>query len=103
MPIDKSLRALNRYTCREILDVLRRGPQSVAAITSGFKFSSRPNISQALSLLLDAGLVSRRHEGRQNFYQLQPDAFQELLTYLKGLQRDARVRSRAGRRRMLNP
>ena len=99
MPIDKSLRALNRYTCREILDILRHGPNSVAEISSKSKYGSRPNVSQALSLLLDAELVSRRHEGRRNFYQLQPDACQELLAYLKGLQRDAR----ASRRRRSNP
>jgi len=29
------------YTCREILDILRCGPRSVAEITSGFTFSDR--------------------------------------------------------------
>lgn len=102
MSIGKSLRALNRYTCRKILDGLRRGPKSVEEIAAHVKFSSRPNISQALSVLLDAGLVSCRREGRQNFYQLQPFAFQELVTYIKGLQRDGKAGSRPSRRPMLN-
>ena len=102
MSLDKSLRALNRYSCREILDQLRRWPMSVAEIAAPY-FSSRPNVSQALSLLLDAGLVSRHREGRQNFYRIRPLAFQELLTYIKGLHRDAKKGSRLRRGPALNP
>lgn len=90
----KSFRALNRHSARQVLDILRRGPKSVADIHSQVKFGSRANVSQALTILLKAGLVSRHRQGRQNFYQLQPEPFLELLSYLNLLHRDAKRGSR---------
>jgi DNA-binding transcriptional ArsR family regulator len=78
--------------CREILDILRRnGPQSVAEIHSRIKIGSRASVSQSLALLLKAGMVSVQRQGRNNLYQLRPAPFRELLSYLKGLHRDARA------------
>ena len=87
MSIDKSLRALNRYTCRKVLEQLRRGPLTVAEIHSRMNMGTRAGVSQALARLLDAGLVSRRRQGRNHFYQLRPSGFAELVTYLKALAR----------------
>jgi DNA-binding transcriptional ArsR family regulator len=84
MALNKSFRALNRYTCRKTLDCLRAGPQPVAEIAARLKLGTRANISQALALLLEAGLVVRRRQGRQHFYEIKPAAFEELTDYLRG-------------------
>jgi DNA-binding transcriptional ArsR family regulator len=82
MALNKILRALNRYTCRKVLDELRRGPKSVGNIAASFTYSSRPNVSQALQLLLEAGLVTRRRQGRLHFYEIKLSGFKELDGYL---------------------
>lgn len=89
MAIDKTIRALNRYACLQVLDRLRRGPKSVREIAASFKIGTRASVSQALALLLDAGLVSRRREGRLHYYQLRASGFKELARYLQRLARDA--------------
>jgi DNA-binding transcriptional ArsR family regulator len=90
MPLDASFHALNRYTCREVLDILRRGPQSVSEIHSQVKVGSRANVSQAIALLLKAEMVSMRRQGRNSIYRLRPAQFRELARYFKGLAHDAR-------------
>lgn len=90
MSLTDSLTALKRYTCRRVLEQLRGGPKTVAEIAAPFQYSSRPNVSQALALLLKAGLVSRHRQGRQHYYRLRPKAFEELVSYLQKLAEDAR-------------
>lgn len=91
MSLDASFRALNRYMCRKIIDILRRrGPQSVAEIHSRLKLTSRPNISQALALLLKADMVFIRRQGRNNIYLLRPAPFLELGRYCSRVVEDAR-------------
>lgn len=89
MSISKTLRALNRYTARQVLDRLRHGPMSVRDIAATFKFGTRTHVSQALALLLYAGLVTRRREGRVHYYQVRAPGFNELVRYLKKLAQDA--------------
>ena len=90
MSLTNSFTALHRYSCRQVLEQLRRGPKSVADITAHINSTSRPNISQALSLLLKAGMVSRRRQGRLHYYQLRSAPFVELVSYLQKLANDAR-------------
>jgi DNA-binding transcriptional ArsR family regulator len=89
MAIDKTIRALNRYISLKVLDQLRRGPKSVNNIAADMKIGSRVGVSQALALLLDAELVTRRREGRLHYYQLRASGFKELAGYLRVLVRDA--------------
>jgi DNA-binding transcriptional ArsR family regulator len=92
MSLDNSFRALNRYMCRKIIDILRRrGPLSVAEIHSRIKVGSRASVSQSLALLLNAGMVSVQRQGRNNIYQLRPAPFRELLSFFNGLHRNART------------
>src|SRR5512133_2648024 len=63
MSLFASFHALNRYTGREVLDVLRKGPQSVSDIHAQIKVGSRASISQALAVLLEADMVSMRRQG----------------------------------------
>lgn len=90
MLLDASFHALNRYTCRKVLDILRHGPQSVSEIHSQADFSSRSNISQAIALLLKAEMVSIRRQGRNTIYQLRPAQFRELARYAAGLASNAK-------------
>lgn len=64
MSLDHSFRALNRYTCQEVLEILRDGAKSVSEVHEKVKIGSRPNVSQALAALMEARLVDRRRVGR---------------------------------------
>ena len=65
-------RAVADPTRRAILDLLRSGRQPVADIARGFPVS-RPAISKHLRILREARLVSERREGRNRFYELNPE------------------------------
>ncbi len=54
---------------RELLDILRDGEQPVGDLVAatGLSYSL---VSQHLGVLLDAGVVARRPEGRQRIYRL---------------------------------
>ncbi len=85
-------RALYRETCRKVLEILRRGPLSVAEIHAqlpGYQ-TSRVSVSQALDLLVKAQFAGVRREGRNRIYRLRPDTLQELARYFTRLARDAR-------------
>jgi DNA-binding transcriptional ArsR family regulator len=55
---------------RRLLQLLASGEQSVSTLAAPFDVS-RSAISQHLGVLLDAGLVTRRRAGRQQYYALQ--------------------------------
>lgn len=71
---------------RQILDRLSEGDATVKALAAQFDVS-RPAISQHLAILLDAGLVTRQPEGRENYYHLQADRLQEVEVWLRHYQR----------------
>jgi DNA-binding transcriptional ArsR family regulator len=54
---------------RELLDLLRGGERSVGALVEQAGLSY-PLVSQHLQVLLNAGAVNRRAEGRQRIYRL---------------------------------
>ncbi len=55
---------------RELLDILRAGEQPVGDLVAASGLSY-PLVSQHLGVLLDAGAVVRRPEGRQRIYRLE--------------------------------
>lgn len=71
---------------RQILDYLREDGSTVKALASRFEIS-RPAISQHLAILLETGLVSKHPEGRENHYQLQPEALAEIDAWLRHYRR----------------
>jgi DNA-binding transcriptional ArsR family regulator len=81
MALDPIFHALNRYTCQEVLNILRDGAKPVSEIHARVKIGSRPNVSQALALLFEARLVDRRRVGRQNHYELRSAGWKELFNY----------------------
>jgi DNA-binding transcriptional ArsR family regulator len=68
-PNQAIFRAIADPTRREILNLLREGPQAVGEIAGNFR-ASRPAISKHLSLLKSAGLVVARQRGTANICEL---------------------------------
>jgi DNA-binding transcriptional ArsR family regulator len=71
------LAAVAEPTRRRLLQLLAPGEQSVNALASHFDVS-RSAISQHLGVLVDAGLVTRRREGRFQHYQIAPSGLAAL-------------------------
>jgi|SRR6185503_19034365 DNA-binding transcriptional ArsR family regulator len=72
-PIAERLRLLADSTRLRILNALRDRELSVVEIVEAVG-ASQPNVSRHLALLLRAGIVTRRPEGRQVHYRI-VDAF----------------------------
>lgn len=67
------LDAISEPRRREILSLLtERGELSVTELAEMVPVS-RPAVSQHLRVLLDAGLVDERRDGRRRLYRLNPD------------------------------
>ena len=66
---DSVFRAIADPTRRQILGLLRDGPQTVGALAGNFR-TSRPAISKHLRLLRAAGLVVTRKHGTQGICRL---------------------------------
>ena len=64
------LDALGDWTRRQILEVLKAGPRSVGDLAADLPVS-RPDVSQHLRVLEEAGLVSHRPEGTRNVYRVE--------------------------------
>jgi DNA-binding transcriptional ArsR family regulator len=66
---------------RGMLDVLARGEAPVGALVDqiGLSYSA---VSQHLAILLDAGLVRRRQEGRQRLYRLNAAPLRDLAQWV---------------------
>ena len=76
------LSALADGTRRGILESVRNGPLSVAAIAANFKVS-RPAVSQHLRVLTEARLVRSHRSGRQNFYGIDLRGLSALRAYVE--------------------
>jgi DNA-binding transcriptional ArsR family regulator len=68
-PVAERLRVLGDPTRLRILDLLRTGESTVQAIAAKVG-ASQPNVSRHLALLLRAGIVTRRPEGRHVHYRV---------------------------------
>ena len=68
-PVAERLRLLADGTRLRILNALREGEQSVADIVEEVG-ASQPNVSRHLALLLRAGIVTRRPNGRLVHYRI---------------------------------
>ncbi len=66
---DAVFRAIADPTRREILSILRRGPETVGGIAGHFRVS-RPAISKHLRLLHRAGLVTTEKQGTASICSL---------------------------------
>ena len=74
-------RTLADPTRRAVFERLAAREMSVSELTVGFDVS-QPAISQHLSALRGAGLVSERREGRFAYYRAEPEALAPLLEWV---------------------
>lgn len=81
MAYEQALHALADPTRRAIMERLRHGPSPVGRLAEGFPVS-RPAVSQHLSVLKRAGLVSERRIGTRRVYSVELRGFSELRRYL---------------------
>ena len=63
--------AISHRARRQMLDLLTGAERPVSDIAARFEMS-RPAVSQHLRVLLDAGLVTERRQGRERRYRLVP-------------------------------
>jgi len=75
------LDALGDATRRAIVDRLLRGPAPVGKLAEASPVS-RPAISQHLRVLQQARLVTDQVDGTRRVYQLDPQGFESLRSYL---------------------
>jgi len=69
---DALFHALGEPNRRRILEILRNGECSAGEIVPAFDISFAA-LSQHFAVLLEAGLVARRREGRYQFYSIRPE------------------------------
>src|SRR6516162_8677273 len=69
-----ALKALGEPRRVEILELLRRGPQSVGEIAEKVDVTQQA-VSQHLAVLDRAGLVEARKEGTRSVYMVRPQGF----------------------------
>jgi len=79
---EAAFHALADPTRRAVLDLLRQGSQPAGQIARAFPVS-RPAISKHLRLLRRAHLVQERREGRNRFYQLNPEPLKAVDSWLQ--------------------
>ncbi|HKW07785.1 MAG TPA: metalloregulator ArsR/SmtB family transcription factor [Candidatus Dormibacteraeota bacterium] len=68
-------------TRRRIVDALRTGERSVNELVDMVDIG-QPGVSRQLQILEDASFVVVRPQGRQRFYALRPEPFQELSQFV---------------------
>lgn len=64
--------AISHRARRQMLDLLTETERPVNAIAAHFSMQ-RPAVSQHLRILLEAGLVTERRQGRERRYRLVPE------------------------------
>ena len=78
---NKIFQALADPSRRAIFESLTRGEAAVKDLRAQFSIS-QPAISQHLSALKDAGLVSGRREGRFVYYRVEPRGMKPLIDWI---------------------
>jgi DNA-binding transcriptional ArsR family regulator len=78
---DDVFSALANPTRRELLTLLRDGPQPVKALAAQFELG-RPAISEHLKVLRDAGLVVEEARGRERHYHLDAGPLEHMRRWL---------------------
>ena len=79
--------ALGEPRRREILSLVRDRELAAGAIAARFEVT-RPAISQHLTVLRTAGLVSERRDGTRRLYRARPEGLVELRSFLDGFWAD---------------
>jgi len=101
--VEAALRALAEPRRRTILRLVSDGELSAGEIARHFDVT-RPAVSQHLTVLKEAGLVSERRDGPRRFYRARPEGFEDVRAFLDefwshGLDRLKAAAEREERRR----
>ena len=80
--MEAALKAIAAPRRREILTLVRDDELSAGAIAAHFDVS-RPAVSQHLTVLKEAGLVSERRNGTRRLYRARPEGLAELKAFLE--------------------
>jgi DNA-binding transcriptional ArsR family regulator len=78
---DEALRALAEPRRRAILRLVARGEMSAGEIAAAFEVS-RTAISQHLTVLKNAGLLTERRDGTRRIYRIRPQGLAGLREFL---------------------
>jgi DNA-binding transcriptional ArsR family regulator len=88
------VQALSEPRRREILRLVRDRELAAGEIAAHFEVT-RPTISQHLTLLKKAGLITERREGTRRLYRARPEGLAELRSFLDGFWEDGLERLKA--------
>lgn len=77
------VQAISEPRRREILRLVRDRELAAGEIASHFEVT-RPAVSQHLTVLKNAGLISERRDGTRRIYRARPEGLTELRSYLEG-------------------
>ena len=80
--METALKALAEPNRRRILTLVRDEELTAGEIASHFEVS-RPAVSQHLTVLKEAGLVSERRNGTQRLYRARPEGLAQLKAFLE--------------------
>lgn len=86
MALQSVLKAASAPVRREILNLLKKNSQSAGEIAAHFQISDAA-VSQHLTVLKEAGLVSSRREGKKVIYELNASVLEEVLIWIRSLQK----------------
>ena len=75
----KILKAVSDANRLKILDILSCGEKCACEILEGFNFT-QPTLSHHMKVLIDCGLVEYRREGIWNYYKLNKNNSDKLIT-----------------------
>jgi len=79
--VDEVARAIAEPRRRDILELVRERELSAGEISASFEVT-RPAVSQHLTVLKDAGLLTERRDGARRLYRARPDGLAELRGFL---------------------
>ncbi|HEX4862945.1 MAG TPA: metalloregulator ArsR/SmtB family transcription factor [Acidimicrobiales bacterium] len=82
--MDDPIRVLAEPKRRAILELIASEELSAGEIAEHFDVT-RPAVSQHLTVLKSAGLISERRDGTRRLYRLEPDAISELRRFVENL------------------
>jgi DNA-binding transcriptional ArsR family regulator len=92
--VEAVLRAIADPRRRAILRLVRDQERSAGDIASRFDVS-RPAISQHLTVLKEAGLVTERRDGNHRMYRARPQALADARAYIEDFWNDHLARLKA--------
>jgi len=81
--MEAALKAIAEPHRRQILALVRDEELAAGDIAAHFDVS-RPAVSQHLSVLKEAGLVSERRNGTRRLYRARPEGLADLKVFLEG-------------------